>query len=102
MANVTFNIWVVAAAVAGMAGLMAPAQADCLRVGHTVDANPPAVEHRELKAEDAVSMIDPAIDSMFARYADLHRDAVGYAMADLPGTSMVAGANPQGRNPITR
>jgi len=102
MAKTTMKTWVVAALAVGATGFAMLAQADCLRAGHVADAGSVAEPVREPKGDVAVSMIDPAIDSMFARYADLHRDAVGYAMADLPGTSMVAGANPQNRTPITR
>ncbi len=77
------------------------AHADCLRAGHTGDVVDRA--DREPRAEAAVSMTDPAMDGLFARYADLHRDAVGYAMADLPGSSMVARAGAtEARTPITR
>ncbi len=102
MAKMTVKTWVMAALTVGGMGFAMVAHADCLRAGHTADTVAPVEQEREPKGEVAVSMIDPAIDSMFARYADLHRDAVGYAMADLPGTSMVAGANPQNRTPITR
>jgi hypothetical protein len=61
-----------------------------------------AAVNAEPKAEVVVSMSDPALDGLFARYADLHRDAVGYAVADVVNTAMFAKAVPDSPNRLTR
>ena len=78
------------AALAVLTGLAWPAAADCARDVHAKDIN--ARSAVEPKVESAVRISDPAIDSVFARYADLHRDAAGYAVSDMVPTSMVAKA----------
>ena len=67
-----------------------PAGADCGH-GQRQDAArvAPVTEPRN---EAAVALSDPALDGMFARYAGLHRDTVGYAMTDVIDTSMLAKA----------
>jgi len=81
-------------------GLSVAAQADCVRSTRTVDAVNKAVA--EPKSDNAVSLSDPALDSLMARYADLHRDAVGYAVADVVGSSMFAKANNDAPSHLTR
>ena len=46
----------------------------------------------EPRSDAVVALSDPALDGMFARYAGLHRDTVGYAMTDVIDTSMLAKA----------
>lgn len=76
------------------------AGADCLRPGHGVDMT---LVQAEPHAETNVSMSDPALDGLFDRYADLHRDAVGYVVADVTSSSMVAkAATPEPRISLTR
>ena len=99
MAKMTVNkSFLVVGLLLGAASALA--HADCLRAAHAPEAN--GTHEREPRPEAAVLMTDPAMDGLFAHYADLHRDAVGYAMADLPGSSMVAKAATEARTPITR
>ena len=96
-----FRFAYLALIMAGLAVVAVAASADCLlHSTRSRDAGPPMV--LEPRGESAASMGDPALDGLFARYADLHRDAVGYAVADLVGSSMVAKGNSETRAPLSR
>jgi hypothetical protein len=55
----------------------------------------------EPRSDAAVALSDPALDGMFARYAGLHRDTVGYAMTDVIDSSMLAKAAQESALPST-
>lgn len=81
-------------------GFVAGARADCARATHGKEAlTVPVVEP---KPEAAVSMTDPALDGVFARYADMHRDAVGYTVLDLSNAPIYAKAVPDTASSLTR
>ena len=84
----------------GVLNSAALAYGDCARTVHTSDALPPAAQ--EHHGDVTVSMSDPALDGLFARYADLHRDAVGYSLADVVEAPLYAKAVPDTAAPITR
>lgn len=48
---------------------------------------------RQSSAEASMANVDPAAEAEFARYADLHRDTLGYVLADTQATSMLARAS---------
>jgi hypothetical protein len=101
--NFSFKRFPATALLLALAASVATADfalADCARGAHVRDTTLPS--QGEPGAEAAVSMADPALDGMFTRYADLHRDALGYAVTDLIGSSMVAKAAPATPVPITR
>ncbi|MDE3009915.1 MAG: hypothetical protein KGI67_03420 [Pseudomonadota bacterium] len=52
--------------------------------------------------ESAMSLSDPVLDGLIGRYADLHRDAVGYAVDDSVAAPIYANAVPAVSAPITR
>ena len=84
----------------GLLSAAALAFGDCARTVHSSDALPPAAaEHH---GDVTVSMSDPALDGLFSRYADLHRDAVGYSLADVVEAPLYAKAVPDTAAPITR
>lgn len=85
--------------VASLVAVSLGVHADCVRSTH-FGALPTTLASQELRHEIAVSTADPALDGTFARYADLHRDAVGYTMVQAAPTSMVAHANPEPRRPL--
>ena len=88
-----------ALALLGLAASAALAFGDCARSSHA-EAIPQA--GGVPRSDAAVSMTDPGLDGLFARYANLHRDAVGYAVADVVDGPLYAKALPDTAAPITR
>ncbi len=89
-----------ALAFTALAASAAVAFGDCARGTRTSEALNSGTTERH--GESTVSMSDPALDGLFARYADLHRDAVGYAVTDVVEGTLYAKAVPDTAAPITR
>jgi len=87
------------ATLVGLAAASLVSYADCVRSPRPDVAR--AAVTAEPRPDTAVSLGDPALDGMFARYADLHRDTVGYAMTDVIDTSMLAKAVQDPATPST-
>lgn len=74
----------------GLAASAAMAFGDCNR---SVHASGGALPSAAINAADtATAQADPSLDGLVARYADLHRDAMGYAMGVVTDTAVYARA----------
>jgi hypothetical protein len=84
----------------GLAATAALAFGDCNRAGRAAETGLPGTI--DSRAETTASLADPALDGLMSRYADLHRDAVGYAVAGVVDTPLYARAAAAADSPVAR